>query len=155
MFWNISIGFAIVWGYTEFWWPLKNKQVPSAFYRLCLLCLFLNFPNMKQIASFYNRSVWKWSIGKASPIRFLSELMTCIFSPCPHIETGAWEWSIIHKSKHISSICKDKIVWGVTILAYHLWMICYHLWMMPSLWAARQETWHWRLCNHSCTRRVA
>ena len=35
---------------------IKKRRIPSAFYRLGLLYLFLNFPNIKHIASLYNRS---------------------------------------------------------------------------------------------------
>ena len=35
----------------------KNRRIPSAFYRLGLPYLFLNFPNIKHIAYIYNRSI--------------------------------------------------------------------------------------------------
>jgi hypothetical protein len=52
---NISVGYAIerdnrVTASTK-------KRIPSAFYRLGLLYLFLNFPNIKHIAYLYNRSI--------------------------------------------------------------------------------------------------
>ena len=34
-----------------------KRKIPSAFYRLGLLYLFLNFPNIKHIAYLYNRSI--------------------------------------------------------------------------------------------------
>ena len=36
---------------------IKKRRVSSAFYRLGLLYLFLNFPNIKHIALLYNRSI--------------------------------------------------------------------------------------------------
>ena len=36
---------------------IKKTRIPSAFYKLGLLYLFLNFPNIKHIASLYNRSI--------------------------------------------------------------------------------------------------
>ena len=36
---------------------IKKRRIPSAFYRLGLLYLFLNFLNIKHIASLYNRSI--------------------------------------------------------------------------------------------------
>ena len=35
----------------------KKTRIPSAFYRLGLLFLFLNFPNIKHIAPLYNGSI--------------------------------------------------------------------------------------------------
>ena len=35
----------------------KKTRIPSAFYRLEQLYLFLNFPNIKHIAYIYNRNI--------------------------------------------------------------------------------------------------
>ena len=51
---NISIGYAIG-GENRVMASIKKRRIPSAFYRLGLLYLFLNFPNIKRIAYIYNR----------------------------------------------------------------------------------------------------
>jgi hypothetical protein len=53
---NISIGSAIV-GENRLMAANKKRSIPSAFYRLGLLYLCLNFPNIKHIAYIYNRSI--------------------------------------------------------------------------------------------------
>ena len=53
---NISIGYAIAQEHRGMA-SIKKKRIPSAFYRLGQLYLFLNFPNIKHIASLYNRSI--------------------------------------------------------------------------------------------------
>ena len=53
---NISIGYAIAREYRVMA-SIKKRRIPSAFYRLGLLYLFLNFPNLKHIAYLYNRSI--------------------------------------------------------------------------------------------------
>jgi hypothetical protein len=53
---NISIGYAIV-GENRVMAANKKTRIPSAFYRLGLLYLFLNFPNIKHIAYIYSRSI--------------------------------------------------------------------------------------------------
>ena len=53
---NISIGYAIV-RENRVMASIKKRRIPTAFYRLALLYLFLNFPNIKHIAYLYNRSI--------------------------------------------------------------------------------------------------
>ena len=53
---NISIGFAIAWE-NRMMAANKKRRIPSAFYRLGLIYLFLNFPIIKHIAYIYNRSI--------------------------------------------------------------------------------------------------
>ena len=53
---NISIGYAIA-GENRVMAANKKRRIPSFFYGLGLLYLFLNFPNMKHIAYIYNRSM--------------------------------------------------------------------------------------------------
>jgi hypothetical protein len=53
---NISIGYAIARA-NRVMSPTKRRWIPSAFYRLGLLYLFINFPNVKHIASLYNRTI--------------------------------------------------------------------------------------------------
>ena len=36
---------------------IKKRRIPSAFYRLGLVYLFLNFPNIKHVASLYSRRI--------------------------------------------------------------------------------------------------
>jgi hypothetical protein len=56
---------------------IKKRSIPSAFYELGLQYLFLNLPNIKHIASLYNRSkaylagILKMIMEKASSIRYL------------------------------------------------------------------------------------
>ena len=54
---NISIGYAVA-GENRVM-AVNKKRIPSAFYRLGLglLYLFLNVPNITQIAYIYNRSI--------------------------------------------------------------------------------------------------
>ena len=52
---NISIGY-VVTGENRVMAGNKNR-IPSAFYRLGLLYLFLNFPNIKHIAYIYTTSI--------------------------------------------------------------------------------------------------
>ena len=52
---NISIGYAIAW--ENMMASTKKRRIPSSFYRLSILYLFLNFPNIKLIAYIYNRSM--------------------------------------------------------------------------------------------------
>ena len=52
----ISIGYAIV-GENRVMAAKKKRRIPSAFYRLGILYLFLNFPNIKHIAYLYNSSI--------------------------------------------------------------------------------------------------
>ena len=69
---NISIGYANA---EENWVMAVNKKrrIPWAFYRLGLLYLFLNFPNIKHIAYIYNRSI-DW--GEGSPSNRTTALST-------------------------------------------------------------------------------
>jgi hypothetical protein len=60
---NISIGFAIV-GENRVMASTKKRRIPSALYRLGLIYLFLNFPNIKHIAYIYN-----WSIAYLAGMR--------------------------------------------------------------------------------------
>ena len=53
---NISIGYAIA-RENRVMASTKKRRFQSYFYRLGLLYLFLNFPNIKQIAYIYNRSI--------------------------------------------------------------------------------------------------
>jgi hypothetical protein len=53
---HISIGYAIV-AENRVMASIKKRRILSAFYRLGLLSLFLNFPDVKHIASLYNRSI--------------------------------------------------------------------------------------------------
>ena len=53
---KISTGNAIAWE-NRVMASTRKRRIPSAFYRLGLLYLFLNFPNIKHIASLYNRSI--------------------------------------------------------------------------------------------------
>ena len=53
---NISVGYAIARENRVLMASIKRGS-PSALYRLGLLYLFLNFPNIKHIASLYNRSI--------------------------------------------------------------------------------------------------
>ena len=53
---NISIGYAIV-GENRVMDANQKTRIPSDFYRLGLLYLFLNFPNIKHIAYIYNRNI--------------------------------------------------------------------------------------------------
>jgi hypothetical protein len=73
---------------------IKKRRIPSAFYRLGLLYLSISFPNMKHIASLYNRSIaymadMKMNHGKS----VLHLLFKCIddmyFPPVPVFQTGA------------------------------------------------------------------
>ena len=59
---NISFGYAIAWE-NRVMASIKKRRIPSAFCRLGLLYLFLNFPNIKHIASLYNRKPPKWRRG--------------------------------------------------------------------------------------------
>jgi hypothetical protein len=52
---NISTGYATA-SENRVMAANKKMRIPSAFYRLGLLYSFLNFPNIKHIASLYNRS---------------------------------------------------------------------------------------------------
>ena len=52
---NISIGYANA--VERVMASIKKRRIPSDFYRLGLLYLFLNFTNIKHIASLYNRSI--------------------------------------------------------------------------------------------------
>jgi hypothetical protein len=67
---------------------IKKRRIPSAFYRLGLLYFLLNIPNMKHIASLYNRSIayltgMKINCGE----KLLPSLFKCIdyiyFFPLP------------------------------------------------------------------------
>ena len=132
------------------WWPLLKIGGSHQLSMLGLLYLVHNFPNIKHIASLYNRSI-AYLAGMKMIHRksILHSLFKCIddmyFFPCTCFETGTWDkgpFSIKTNVTHILfSICKNKmksrIVWWVTILAYHLWIIYYHLWMMPRI---SQET---------------
>ena len=53
---HISIGYAIA-GENAVMAANKNMRILSAFYRLGLLYLFLNFPNIKHIAYIYTTSI--------------------------------------------------------------------------------------------------
>ena len=53
---NISAGYAIQQE-NRVMASIKKRRIPSTFYGLGLLYLFLNFPNSKHIAYLYNRSV--------------------------------------------------------------------------------------------------
>ena len=68
---------------------IKKRRIPSAFYRLGLLYLFLNFPNIKHIAYLYNRSIvylagMKMNHGK-NVLHSLLKRRDDMY-----IETGAW-----------------------------------------------------------------
>ena len=53
---NISIGYEIA-GENRMMATNKKTRIPSAFYRLGLLYLYINFPIIKHIAYIYNRSI--------------------------------------------------------------------------------------------------
>ena len=53
---NISIVYAIM-GENRVMASNKKRRIPSAFYRLGLLFLLLNCPNIKHIACIYNSSI--------------------------------------------------------------------------------------------------
>jgi hypothetical protein len=66
---------------------IKKRRIPSAFYRLSLLYLFLNSPNIKHIASLYNRSIaylagMKMNSGK-SVLHMLIKCIDYVFFPLP------------------------------------------------------------------------
>ena len=75
---NISIGYVNA-GENRVMASNKKRRIPSAIYRLCLLYLFLNFANIKHIASLYNESIaylatMKMNHGKS----ILQSLFKCI-----------------------------------------------------------------------------
>ena len=55
---NVFIDYDLQWHEKNRVWMASNKKrrIPSAFYRLGLLYLFLNFINIKHIALLYNWS---------------------------------------------------------------------------------------------------
>ena len=84
---NISVGYAIVQE-NRGMASTKKRRLPSAFYRLGLLFLFLNFPNIKHIAYLYNRNTgylagMKINHGKS----ILHSLFKCIEGM--YFKTGA------------------------------------------------------------------
>jgi hypothetical protein len=89
---NIAIGYANVW---ENWLMASNKKrrIPSAFYRLGLVYLFLNLPNIKHIAYIYNSYLAGMKMNHGESI--LHSLFMCIdgmyfFPRWPCFDTGAW-----------------------------------------------------------------
>jgi hypothetical protein len=62
---------------------IKKRRIPSSFYRLSLLYLFINVSNIKHIASLYNRNIaylagMKINHGKS----VLHSLFKCIDDMC-------------------------------------------------------------------------
>jgi hypothetical protein len=81
---NISIGCAIVQE-NRVMASTKKRRIPSDFYRLGLLYLFPNFPNIKHIAYIYNRSIaylagMKMNHG-TSVLRLLFKCIDDVFLP--------------------------------------------------------------------------
>ena len=104
---NISIGYAIVWE-NRMMASIKKRRIPSAFYRLDLLFLFVNFPNIKHSASLHNRSKAYLAGMKINHRKSVfHSLFTCIdnmcFFPLPLFRDRCM--IIFHsKSKQISHI---------------------------------------------------
>jgi hypothetical protein len=64
---------------------IKKRRIPSAFYKLGLLHLLINIPNIKHIASLYNRSIAslaEMNHGK-SILHSLFKCIDGIFSAAP------------------------------------------------------------------------
>ena len=91
---NISLGYAIA-EENSVMATNKKTRIPSAFYRLGLLYLFLNFPNIKHIAYIYNMRIAYLAGMKMSHVKSsnLHSLFKCIdymyFFPFHCFETGA------------------------------------------------------------------
>jgi hypothetical protein len=67
---NISIGYEIAWENSD----IKKRRIPSGFYRLGLLYLFINLPNIKcnSIASVpLLAPTWAWTSGPSAHINTL------------------------------------------------------------------------------------
>ena len=124
---NFSVGYAIA-GENRVMTSIKKKRIPSAFYRLGLLYLL-------HIAYIYKSSTAYLAGMKINNREKRPPLAMYLFR---------YRWMIMvdSKSKQMSHVlfseCKDRIksriVWWVTILAYHLWMIYYHfLWLFQII----------------------
>jgi hypothetical protein len=70
---NISLGYAIAWE-NRVMASIKKRGIQSAFYRLGLLYLFLNFPNIKHIASVLQQDGMTFNHGNS----VLHSLFKCI-----------------------------------------------------------------------------
>jgi hypothetical protein len=87
---------------------VKKRRIPSAFYRLGLLYLFLNFPNIKHNTYLYSRSIAYMAGMKMNHRKSILHLLfKCrdymYFSPLPLLRDRCM--IVVHsKSKHISHI---------------------------------------------------
>ena len=98
----ISIGYAIT-PENRVMVTNKKRRIPSVFYRLGLLYLFINFPNIKHIAYLYNRSIAYLACMKMNHRK--SDLHSLIKCVDDMYFRDRCKIMVHSKSKQISDIC--------------------------------------------------
>ena len=95
---NISTGYAIA-GENRVMASIKKRRIPSAFKRLDLLYLFINFPSIKHIACLCNRSI---AYLAGMKMNHWKSILHLIFKH---------KWSIVNQNAFqiLVSICKEYL----------------------------------------------